>query len=87
MGEIAIVGGGVMGHGIALVLALAGHGVRTALCMQCKRIKQGVAVSPNPKVSDRVGSRRYPPSPWICASRAWIRLSSQPRRRRAAAAT
>ena len=28
MGEIAIVGGGVMGHGIALVLALAGHGVR-----------------------------------------------------------
>jgi len=28
MGEIAIVGGGVMGHGIALVLALGGHGVR-----------------------------------------------------------
>ncbi|GJE36951.1 3-hydroxyacyl-CoA dehydrogenase family protein [Methylobacterium persicinum] len=26
--EIAIVGGGLMGHGIALVLALAGHGVR-----------------------------------------------------------
>ena len=28
MGEIAVVGGGLMGHGIALVLALAGHGVR-----------------------------------------------------------
>ncbi|MCJ2024279.1 3-hydroxyacyl-CoA dehydrogenase family protein [Methylobacterium sp. J-067] len=26
--EIAVVGGGLMGHGIALVLALAGHGVR-----------------------------------------------------------
>ncbi|MEE7446901.1 3-hydroxyacyl-CoA dehydrogenase [Methylobacterium radiotolerans] len=28
MGEIAIVGGGLMGHGIALVLALHGHAVR-----------------------------------------------------------
>jgi 3-hydroxybutyryl-CoA dehydrogenase len=28
MSEIAVVGGGLMGHGIALVLALAGHGVR-----------------------------------------------------------
>ena len=28
MAEIAIVGGGLMGHGIALVLALHGHGVR-----------------------------------------------------------
>lgn len=28
MTEIAVVGGGLMGHGIALVLALAGHGVR-----------------------------------------------------------
>lgn len=28
MTEIAVIGGGLMGHGIALVLALAGHGVR-----------------------------------------------------------
>jgi 3-hydroxybutyryl-CoA dehydrogenase len=28
MGEIAIVGGGLMGHGIALVMALGGHSVR-----------------------------------------------------------
>lgn len=28
MGEIAVVGGGLMGHGIALVLALGGHAVR-----------------------------------------------------------
>jgi 3-hydroxybutyryl-CoA dehydrogenase len=28
MSEIAVVGGGLMGHGIALVLALRGHGVR-----------------------------------------------------------
>lgn len=28
MVEIAIVGGGLMGHGIALVLALHGHSVR-----------------------------------------------------------
>ncbi|MDP4003831.1 3-hydroxyacyl-CoA dehydrogenase family protein [Methylobacterium sp. NEAU K] len=28
MAEIAVIGGGLMGHGIALVLALGGHGVR-----------------------------------------------------------
>src|ERR1700712_4046227 len=28
MSEIAVIGGGLMGHGIALVLALHGHGVR-----------------------------------------------------------
>ena len=28
MSEIAVIGGGLMGHGIALVLALGGHHVR-----------------------------------------------------------